>query len=274
MSWRKRTIARIEERLSRTESPRLQMFVLVATTGAVGFVASSLLLRLGLDSIWLRWSLGVVAAYGAFLSLVGLWVLYHRVRARLRDAPPEADPEAHFFGEEVPDEEVSDESFMAPPGAAPERGERQHAGPAKSKRGNLDVDFPDISLGDEALPLVLVLVALVAVLGTAGYLVFTAPTLLAELLVDGVLSAALYRRLHRVHEENWLATAVRRTIVPAVITLVLVMATGGGLSRYAPEATTLGGVMKHRAEKRAERALEERQRRLRATSGTAGKGLE
>jgi hypothetical protein len=171
----------------------------------------------------------------------------------------------HVFDEELPDEEVPDESFSvaASDGDDDDEPASRRVETAKGKSGRGGGDSPDISLGDEALPLVLVIVALVAVVGAAGYLVFTAPTLLAELLVDGVLSAALYRRLHRVREGNWLATAVRKTFVPALLTLLLVSLASGGLSWYAPQATTLGEVMKHRAEKRANRARAEEQRRTR-----------
>lgn len=70
-----------------------------------------------------------------------------------------------------------------------------------------------------------------------------APTLFAELLLDGVLSASLYRRLSRVERWHWLETAVRRTVWPFILTAVMAFAVGWVLQDSAPEARSIGDVV-------------------------------
>lgn len=75
--------------------------------------------------------------------------------------------------------------------------------------------------------------------------VYSAPLLFAELLVDGVLTVGLYRRLRGMESQHWLETAIKRTAWPFAITAVLVFASGWGMQKYAPEAHTIGQVMVH-----------------------------
>jgi hypothetical protein len=67
-----------------------------------------------------------------------------------------------------------------------------------------------------------------------------APTLLAELMVDGVLVAALYRRLGRAGEPDWMLGAVRRTWAPAAAVIVTLFLLGLGMQHVAPGARSIG----------------------------------
>ncbi|HJU39453.1 MAG TPA: hypothetical protein VJ724_07755, partial [Tahibacter sp.] len=67
-------VGRVRRAIERLESPRLQMAVIVALTGAAGFAASSLLLFAGLHAMWLRYPLAVAVAYLAFLGLLWAWL--------------------------------------------------------------------------------------------------------------------------------------------------------------------------------------------------------
>ena len=71
---RHQLVARLRSRLVRQSFPRLQMLLLVSLTGAVGFVASFTLLRLGLTEMWLRYLAAFSFAYLAFLGLLWLWL--------------------------------------------------------------------------------------------------------------------------------------------------------------------------------------------------------
>lgn len=75
---RSRVLARIEGRIRRFASPRLQMAVMVAGTGVAGFFASVLLLHLGLHALWLRYGLAVGVAYVVFLLMI-LGAVLHAV---------------------------------------------------------------------------------------------------------------------------------------------------------------------------------------------------
>jgi hypothetical protein len=83
--------------------------------------------------------------------------------------------------------------------------------------------------------------ALVAIL----YVVYIAPALLAEILVDGILVTGLYRKLKGIEQRYWLRAAVRRTLLPALIAAALFSLTGYALQRAAPKAKSIGEVWKH-----------------------------
>jgi hypothetical protein len=93
-----------------------------------------------------------------------------------------------------------------------------------------------------AIPLVAV-VAVAALLFSSLWVVYSAPLLFAELLVDGVLSATLYRRLRGIETRHWLETAVRRTVVPFVVTVVAAGLCGMTLQYFHPAASSLGAVL-------------------------------
>ncbi|MEJ7805152.1 MAG: hypothetical protein WKG03_04440 [Telluria sp.] len=77
------------------------------------------------------------------------------------------------------------------------------------------LDGVDVDVGDAAIPLAVV--ALMAgVAFCAMFVVYSAPLLFAELLVDGLLSASLYRRLRGIDRHHWLQTALRRTVWPFI----------------------------------------------------------
>jgi len=75
------------------------------------------------------------------------------------------------------------------------------------------------------------------------YVVYAAPMLFAELLVDGALSYALYRKIKAADSPHWLESATRRTALPFVLTGVFVSITGATMASYAPGAHSIGQVI-------------------------------
>jgi hypothetical protein len=88
--------------------------------------------------------------------------------------------------------------------------------PADTRTSNgPDIDIPGLDLEEG----VLLLVPLALVLGgslDAFYAIYSAPILFAELILDGVIVASLYRRCRHLAPEGWLPIAVRRTRMPFV----------------------------------------------------------
>lgn len=215
---REAEIARLRERLERFGFPRLRMLLIVLLTGACGFIASFLLLRTGIASMPLRYALAMAIAYAAFLLLLRAWM--ERPDSTTPDFPDVPDPSVMNL-----DLHVS--------GAAqtPESGGNAFDG--------LDVS----GAADEwAIPLLLV-AAILTMLLASVWIIVSAPTLFAELLLDGVLSASLYRRLHRLDRRHWLDTALRRTIWPFAATAFVLILFAFVAQHYVPGARSLTDVL-------------------------------
>jgi hypothetical protein len=250
-------IVRLMGRLNRDGYPRLQMSLLVALTGGAGLLASFLLLHsAGVGAMHLRYPAAVGCAYLAFLFLLWLWL-----RSKADD----------YLDGSI---DIPDLSGTGSPGvdALPDFGGAGGDFGGGGASGNFVVDdslpSPSLSIGDGgaadglgeavgevvggadegAIPIAVVLLvaALVAVLLFATfYVVYLAPALFAELLVDGALSASLYRRMRGLQTRHWLESALRRTAVPFAVTAAGLALIGYALHVYAPEAHTLGEVLRH-----------------------------
>lgn len=236
-------IRRIRGDLERDSFPRLQMFLLVTLTGASGFVASYLLLHAGFVEMWLRYLASFGVAYLMFLFMLWLWL---RTRA---------DDYADF-----PDISGSPSSGSGSTGTCYSGKGGDFGGGGAS--GSFDAPSESISaisdssssVGDAlgtvaeaeefAIPLV-VLILIGAMLFSSLFMIYSAPVLFAELLVDGVLSASLYRRLRGLETRHWLETAFRRTALPFALTAAIVSASGWGMALYAPKAHSIGDVISY-----------------------------
>ena len=236
-------IRRIRGDLERDSFPRVQMFLLVTLTGASGFVASYLFLHAGFVEMWLRYLASFGVAYLMFLFLLWLWL-----RTRAEDYA------------ELPDISGSPSPGSGSSGTCYSGNGGEFGGGGAS--GSFDAPSESISaisdsgstVGDAlgtvaeaeefAIPLVVVILV-GAMLFSSLFMIYSAPILFAELLVDGVLSASLYRRLRGLETRHWLETAFRRTALPFALTAAIVSASGWGMALYAPEAHSIGDVISH-----------------------------
>jgi hypothetical protein len=90
------------------------------------------------------------------------------------------------------------------------------------------------------LAVVALALAILAGLVVSFYVVWAAPALLAEILVDGLLVAGLYKRVKHAERRHWLRAAVRRTILPVALTVASFTAAGYAMQRAVPEARSVG----------------------------------
>lgn len=256
---RGREVARLMRRLELDSYPRLQMFLLVALTGLAGLATSYALLQAGVQAMALRYPLAVGGAWLVFLFLLWLWL-----RTQAEDWV------------DIPGDISLPSGGSDGPGSLPEvdlppvAGGGEFGGGGASAGFSVDdplpaaelpsVELPGVeavgeavgdvvgSADEGAIPLAVVLLvaAMVAVLLFASlYVVYLAPALFAELLVDGALSASLYRRMRGLEKRSWLETAVRRSILPFALTAAGLAAIGFFLHGYAPEAHSIGQVLRH-----------------------------
>ncbi len=221
------------------------MILLVSLTGGFGLLSSFVLLHLGVDAMALRYPLALACAYVFFLFLIWLWL---RSNAQdYLDAPDLTDllpgrssgfAEFSGCGGDFGGGGASG-SFDGP--SAPTEG------PGGSTLGAVKDAAEAVTDADEfTIPLVVIALA-VGIAVASLYIVYIAPVLFAEVLLDGALSYVLLRRLRKQDRRHWIASAFRRTLWPFIGTAVFLMIVGAAMSAYAPGAHSLGQVMHHSA---------------------------
>lgn len=250
------TVGFVEKRLKRSTSPRLHMATIVGLTGLIGFLVSFTLLKAGVTIMAIRYPVAVLSAYAVFIGIVRLWLRRYRLRARTRDESTystaldvdvTAVPWSHVLDPTAPEPPAfgggggfsGGGSSRAFDGSIPSHGVAKSGGGGGGGGGGFDIDAEGA--------VVLLVLAVVAALASSMllYVVWTAPTLFAELLLDVGLAAGLYRRLGSMPRRSWLQTAIRGTVIPAMIVLALVTFAGVVMQAVYPDAVSIGRVFDH-----------------------------
>jgi len=259
MKERERTIHEVRKLLQRHASPRLHMVSLVAVTGACGLLSSYVLLNAGLTAMAIRYPIAVGLAYLAFLGLIAIWLRRFRLHAKstsdqkepsldfdLVELPVDAmwnvEPRTEFGGAGGFSGGGATGSWTESAGStAIVRGvaSRPTTGPARGGGDGWGFDF---DFGDGAMWLLLVTIIAALALSVVTYVVYISPGLLAELLLDAGLAAGLYRRLAGIERRSWLSTAIRRTVIPAVLVAGLLAVAGSIMQHVYPDTVSVGGV--------------------------------
>lgn len=234
-------VRRMRARLLREGYPRVQMFILVSLTGLAGFGASVAMLAAGIDTMALRYTLAMGVAYLAFLLLLWLWLR--------TSAADYLDP--GYFGNADGNGGAGDGAadFAGGGGSFDGGGASAHV-EFGTQESSIDaiVDKPLAVVGEadeSTIPLVVILLALGIALSSL-FVIWSAPVLFAEILVDALLATGLYRRLRMLEPRHWMLAALRRTVIPFVLTTLTVAGLGWGMQAHAPEARSLGEVLSSR----------------------------
>lgn len=254
----------------RRSLPRVEMSLILAATGAAGFVASFAMLHLGVWRMWIRYPLAVLFAYAVFIVLLRVWLFLHGREPRSRT--PDLDLNAAdmttdiardgFGGTGSAPDTFGGGGDFGGGGTGGSWGEGVSAGlhqaspafdagsVASGVRGGggggggdwfSGLDFDVDSEG--CVFFLLALALIVAGVCASLYVVYAAPALLAEILVEGVLLSGLYRGMKRARRRgdgDWLGAALRRTWLPVLLTLLTFAAAGYLLQRAAPRARSIG----------------------------------
>jgi hypothetical protein len=225
--------------------PRLQVALILLLTGLAGFLTSFSLLHLGISRMWLRYPIAILIAYCVFLLLLRLWLWLQRHSLEV-----DFDPSVLDFSSSESSTHVESFRFSGGGGDASGGGAGgswgesvssssvSSGGPASSG-GSFDLDL------EEGWLIVIAIIALIGGLIASFYIIYIAPALLAEILVDGALVAGLYKRVKHIEQRHWLRSAVRRTLLPAVLVATFFTLAGYTLQKAVPEAHTIGEVWKH-----------------------------
>lgn len=226
---RSQLVERVHRHLDERDWPRTLLVALIASSGFAGFIVSYGLLSAGVESMAWRYAVAAVTGYAAFLVLLGLYV-------RWRCGGGELDADlldvADVLDVRFPGGSSSPSYFSggrSGGGASSSWGSGSSGGDGSWLDG--DVDF-----GWVLLAIAAALAALLAV----TYIVWTAPALLAEVLVDAVIVSTVSRRLGQIERRDWTATAIRRTWLPAAIMIATLAVAGWALQKAAPETKSIG----------------------------------
>ena len=197
---------------------RAHLYLIMGGTLASGWVFSRIFLKAGIESMAVRYSLGVMAAYGSFLIFARLWLGYlaHRAgferleRAKSGERVPEALDAIDIF----PDADLL---------SAPE--------------------MPDLSLdADDVFGAIIavVLFALAAfVIFWGAYVLIEIPMLWLEGIFHGVLAAALVKAAKRIDDEDFIGSVFKQTWWLALLILIVTALVGASVQRSCPAARTL-----------------------------------
>jgi hypothetical protein len=238
------------------------MTAIVTATAAVGLLASYVLLHMGVTRMDVRYPVAVAVAYAAFLGLVAVWL--RRYRLRTREANELGPNEINLDIADIPLEVLWHESTSGDTHAVGGGGGLSGAGEPASWIGsapNAPMAHPPVvsqtsaisdmggagnfDLEEGALWLLPLAIMVVLALGVLLYVVYIAPALLAELLIDAGLAAGLYRRLAKDERRSWLTTAIRNTVMPACFVAVLLSVSGFVMQAVYPDTVSIGGVARH-----------------------------
>ena len=207
MNSRQQLIRELRRNLESTENPRLFMALLIAITGMTGFIASVILLHLGLHTLWLRYLIAGSIAYLVFLAMLYQWTHWRSA-------------------------DGLDLSGLAPSSPC------HDTAPASETLGHVH----ELPLAAEAGPLYLLFI-LLALIASCAWIITSAPELLAEMLLDSAVVAGVYRRLRHRDRRSWIGSALRGTARPFLVVLLVLMAVGWIAQQSHPEAVTLGEVL-------------------------------
>lgn len=244
---RARAVERVRQKLLNNAFPRAQMSLIVLLTGGFGLLASFVMLQLGWSSMTLRYPMALGFSYLFFLFLIWLWL---RTNAKdYLDAPDLSG---------LPSRQVSADagsSMTSGDGGEFAGGGASASFDASGKMALEPVEAPLQSVGDAlgaasdaddlSVPLLAVALALGLALAST-YIVYMAPVLLAEVVVDGAFSYALFRYLQGHDPQHWLASTFRRTVLPFLVTGVFLAGMGAAMAVYAPGAKSVGQVLHYK----------------------------
>jgi hypothetical protein len=244
---RQELVNQARDRLLRDSAPRLQLLVIVSLAGLAAFLCSAGTLGLGIPWMAVRYPLAVACGYATFFVLIRWWIAWQRdVDEATQGAVHLGDVvSTDLAGIRVPGS-TADVSLFGAGRSGGGGATTQWAGsssvgqPAGAKTGGFDLDL-DL---DEFWWIVLVVVCVLGGVIAIGYVIYAAPLLLGEVALDAAVVSTLYRRLRKCDVSHWAMTVLRRTWIPALALLVFAAIGGYALQQVAPDARSIGGVVR------------------------------
>jgi hypothetical protein len=267
----------LAQRLRSHFALRFHSTVLMMLTFSVGLLTTKGLLALGMHSMFWRYTIALVVAYGVFFLGVRLWLAYVGIGTseQRRDSSNSGLDrlDAPFTGGGSPGGGSVDgafsggggtysgsgasASFDAAPTSAPEWLALDNANLATSSvdsgssssildsvGGNVgDVDVGDAGDGCAIVLVVVLVIGLIALLiGGAVFIVTIGPEVLIDAAFSALLSGGLLKSGKRVAEPGWMGSVFKGTWKPLLGVLVLTWSFVGMAAKITPGAHTFAEV--------------------------------
>jgi hypothetical protein len=265
-------VAELRRRLTADSYPRLTMLLVLSVAGGCAFLFSAISVRAGLVSMPVRYAVASVIGYAAFLGGLRAWIGWERRRfvataggpsASLAEQPPNRRRGKGVDLDWVPGVDLSgkggaveapglfsggtsggggaSEAWVPMP-VVSDTGQSESAVSGVAKAG---VDAASsVFDSDDLWWLIVALVAVFGALIAVVYVVYLAPVLLAEVAFDGAVVSTTYQRLRNQDLRSWEGDVLRRTWLPAIVVIVMMTLVGYALHRVAPEAHSIGAVVR------------------------------
>ena len=232
-----------------TSFPRLHMVLILALAAVGSILTSASLVALGSTSMGLRYALAVAGGYLFFLLFVRVWIAYQthnwsfgrRRQEERRDTSVGELPDLSALGELGGS---VDAGFSGGGGTFGGAGASGSFGDGSVTEGSSSNALDAVSGGDgEGVAIVIAVVALLGGILALGFVVYSSPILLAEVLLDVAVVGALYRKNQRHERGHWAAGVLGRTYKPALVLAVFAAIFGLAIQSLTPEQHTLGSVL-------------------------------
>jgi hypothetical protein len=258
---------------------RFHVALLILWSFGCGLLVNKALMLAGVDAMLVRYPVSLMVGYGAFFVGVRLWLAYVGA-APLFDARKSAARDSGNSGIDLSDAGSwrgsgsgpgvrggggdfggggASASFGDGPAEATASAPRMSisrpaflssgsgssaSGGSGSGGGSIDFDLGD---GDGWLVILLLALAaalLCSVFGAVLYVVYSAPSMLADVAFSAMLAGGLVKSSRRWRDACWETRLLSATWIPFAIVLVLALATAGLALHLFPEARTLSDVIR------------------------------
>lgn len=237
---RRNAIERLGARLTQSGYPRLGLLLSMSFAGCVGFLSSAGLLALGIHAPAIRYVLALGIGYGVLLLLLRLWLLQRHDDGQFDlhiDVPGGESFDlvsSQFGGGGGFSGGGSSASFSSTDTAT-----------SSSGGGNSILEVAgDADEGVVVIGAVLLVIAVLVGLGATFSVVLNAPALLGEVVLDGAIATAAYRRMRLASTQHWTQGVFKRTWKPLVSILVALLILGIAIPLLVPGGDSIGDLFR------------------------------
>lgn len=252
--------------LRRNYAVRFHMFLIISASVAMGTIVTAGMLAVGVDALWQRYLPALFVAYATFLGGVWLWLHLSRYGRHLRATRSDVGPmDLVDAGDALrildgigpaPVQSVGGEILRGAGGAFDGGGASASwaadAASAASDGSGVGGAVADVAGGalsaDEGIFLViaiaLVALALFALFGATGYIIYEAPTILAEVVFEVLLASPFIKGARAIESRNWSGALLRRTWKPFAMVCFTALAFAIFAANVAPQARTAPDVFR------------------------------